>query len=158
MANAPFNFADSLDVSSADVEAPPILPVGVYNARIVGPGAIDARDNIAPPAVHDSVIFNCQPTEAVEVDEDAVEAFGDLSGAFFRVEFLGKQGDPQEQKRLPWQVKRFLVEHCGMDDAPLGELIANAKGAEFQVVIDHQRSKKNPDSVFVRARRTAPVV
>lgn len=159
MSNGPINFADALELEASEVTRPPVLPEGVYRARVTGPGVIGTNDRIGQRdgSIHDSVTFNCQPLEAIAVNEDDLAEYGDISGGFFRVEFTGKQGDAADQSRMRWGIVKFLTKDCGMESASLRELIDSARGSEFQVTLTHSASKRDPEIVFVNARGTAPV-
>lgn len=153
------NFADALDTSASEVEAPPLLPVGTYIWEV-------HKDYEVRAAGEDweaiEWLVRCVSAEE-DVDEDEIEAFGDPAGELARVSFMsptaaGKEGDRGRQQTLN-MIKNFITNALQVDEdgMSMGELMAAAKGNQFLAQATHEQDKNNPEIFRLRLKRISAV-
>ncbi len=149
------NFADVLTTKISDVERPPLLPIGTYRARV---SKVPSMDSIADGRF-DVCDFTLQLQEAVEVDEDELAPFGDLTKQTVQHRFMFNTEDEANFKRTLFNLRRFLEEHlgCASDGDELKVALNNSVNSECLIDISHRPDQNDPEVKYVQVRRTAPV-
>lgn len=149
------NFADALNQKIGDVERPPLLPMGTYRARVT---KVPAMDTISDGA-WDVLDFTLQIVEAVEVDEDELGVFDDITSQTIRHRFMFNTQDNVAFQRTLFGLRRFLEEHlgCASDDDELKMALNNSVGSECLIDVRHRPDKNDPEVKYVEVGRTAPV-
>ncbi len=152
-------FSDLLDRKAEDIERPPLLPIGIYSARITKPHSIsEIKGKADPSKLYERLEFPCAIADAIEVDEEDLEAFGTVTNTPLQgINWLLDTDEEEINKRemTLFRIKTFLV-GCGAmnDEDELGTGLANAVGCEFAVEIAHRPDPTNPDNTYLDVKKT----
>lgn len=153
------NFNEMLNTPQGKVERPPLIPQGVYLARVI---KVPSFDTVGQNDQWDTVDFAMQLMAPHEgVDEDELKAYGGLTKASVRSKrFMFNREDEAAIKKTAFQLKNFCIEHLKIeatDDTPLKELLNNAFNTECLVFIKWRADKQDPEIQFDEIGKTAPV-
>ena len=152
------DFREALNVKIADIERPPLPPLGHYVFKVtkyefgeVGNGRFDTVD------------FRLQAVEAREdVDTEALSTAGGLKQVSLRHRFMFNKGETEEDKanfnRTLFNMKRFLSEHLGIGtDGGLKEAIDASIGQQVLANVTYLPDPNDPEIQYAEIGRTAPV-
>lgn len=149
------NFMDSLNVKAEDVKRPPLPPLGTYKFRITKVGT----DQIAN-GDYDVVDFTATAIEMVDGNTAELDSYGSVEQVVQRVRFMfsSKPEDAARKERSLFNLKRFLVDTCGGDEAKsLRELLADAPGWQFLGTITYRPDKDDKEVMYAEISKTAPI-
>lgn len=151
-------FTEALDRKLEEVKRPPVPPAGDYKMQIVKHPETDSRQSREGRS-YDVVTFIAQLVEPVEVDEDELEAFGNITNEQLRKQFLFfEDAEEKDVERSLYNLKRFLG-HCGIDaeGMTLGEALAESVNTQFIGEVKHRPDQNDPEIVYAEIGRTAQV-
>lgn len=159
------NFSEYAAVNPEEIPEPKLLPMGTYIWKIV------RAPETKPSANGDYTLINvlCRVVSTIDDFEDpeGLADFGDPAGEVRTLMFLfpeQKRDDEDEkglQKRKDTAMRRivrFFTVDCGLDPAPVQELLATCVNAQFAGTIEHEADRRDPSVFRDRLQRTAPVV
>lgn len=152
----PMNFAEVLNNKVADIERPPLIPVGTYEAIVSKIPNIETSQD----GKWDFVIF---PVKLVapqdDVDQDALKEFGGVTAAFTSRRFMFNKEDDAAFKRAEYDLRRFL-EHLGLDiegGMDLKEALNASVNQRFLAFMRWRADKNDPETQYSEIGRTAPI-
>lgn len=148
------NFNDIGDKQLADIEKPPLLPVGTYRLKVIKVPESTTSAN----GEWDIVNFNCQIQESVDVDD--IGAFpGDIRKQFQRVTFMFNKQDEAEFARSLDRLKTFMTKHlkCADEGDSIKQSLGKAMGSEFLGFVKWRPDKNDAENIFAEIGRTAPL-
>lgn len=150
------NFRETLAKRPEEIERPPLAPKGTYRFRInKQPVTAEISDG-----AWTTLSFPSQAQEALTVDADEMENFGQPSAINLRVQFMFPS-DPAEKAnydRTEFALRTFLFDHIGLDgNMTIGEAIDTCVGSEFIGTLEHRADKRDPAIVYAEIRKTMPV-
>lgn len=153
---ASLNFKDALDTNLADVEKPPLPPVGTYEFQIV---KVPELQEDVSDGQWDIVNFQVQAVRATEdVDPTAMNEFGQPKNINLRHSFLFDKQDETAFKRTEWNLRRFLEEHLGLPaNQSFKASFAQAQNKRFLAYVFWKPRKNEPETFDAAIRNTAPV-
>lgn len=150
------NFADIATKRASEVERPPLAPTGTYQFRVTKlPNITEISSD---KGQWDVVEFNCQALEAYD-DVDLSSYPGDISNIQLRKAFMFDKNDEVKFQQTEYDLKRFLVEHCGIpeEDNTLMELVNQSVNARFAGTVKWNPDKTDPELFHANLGRTAPI-
>lgn len=149
------NFMESLNVKAEEVKRPPLPPLGVYRFAITKVG----YDTIAN-GDYNVIDFTLQGKEMVEGNHDDLASYGNVSDVVQRLRFMfsNKPEDATRVERSMFNLKRFLVDTCGGDEAlTVRELIDGVVGSECLGTITYRPDKEDKEIMYPEVSKTAPI-
>ena len=152
------NFMDEVNKNVKEIEKPPMLPIGSYQAMVKKiPEVTTSADN-----KWDNVDFPLQMMAPGEdVDLEALKEFGGLGPmASARRRFLFNKEDETAFKRTEYDLKRFLIEHLLIEDGEnktLKQLMNESVNHRCMAFIGWRADKTNPETQYVEVRKTGPL-
>ena len=142
-------FSDVLKTKAADVEAPPLVPVGTYTGVIMPGTKIDEEKGTAE-------FFVKLMSAREDVDQESLTAVGGVSSLppqRLTKWFVAKEESGQGQ--TDFNNKRFFVDSLGLEESmSFGEMIAQAPGRQLLVQITHTPSKGG-SQMYANIKNTA---
>jgi hypothetical protein len=148
------NFADIASKKVADVERPPLAPVGTYRWQITKlPVQTTSGDN-----KWDILTFNVRALEALDdVDMDSYN--GEVTGITNQVKFMFNKEDEAEFEKSLYRVRTFLEKHvrCATEDDTVGQALNNSVNQQFLGSIAWQQDKNDQELFYANIGRTAPL-
>lgn len=149
-------FADLVNRKAEEIERPPLLPIGEYVGRINKPYSVaDIQGKDGTP--YERIEFPCMIDSPIEVDEDDLVEFGNVSGQNFRVDFLLNNLEEEKARRelTLFNIRKFL-EAAGVlsKGMTLEEGLANCVGGTFGVTIGHRPDPNNPEVFYIDVKKT----
>lgn len=148
------NFADIANKKMADIERPPLPPVGTYRWKITKLPEITTSQN----GDWDILTVMVQAQEALE-DVDVGAWPGDITNIRQSVRFMFNKQDEAEFNRTLDRVKTFFVKHvkCAGDDDEIKIALNNSVGQEFLGAIGWKQDKEDAEIFHANIGRTAPL-
>lgn len=150
------DFTDALNLTPEEIIRPPMLPVGHYRAMVSKVPEITTSDD----EKWDFVDFLLKVVEAQDdVDADELREFGPLSSVSRRHRFLFNK-DPNEEtafKRTLFNLKRFLGDHLGVEEAPLKQWLDNSVNHQCLIKVGRRTDKNDKETIYEDIKGTAPV-
>lgn len=151
------NFRELANVKLNEIPDAPLAPSGDYIFRI-------SKQPIwgeAGDGKYETLVFPCAAVEAVNVDDDDLEAFGDVKAINLSVRFMStKDPNPEEETRnaqTQARLRDFLLKHLGMPaTTSLAQAIDESVGAEFVGTVTHRIDKNDKEKIYAEIQRTAP--
>lgn len=151
------NFNDIADKKVADVERPPLLPIGTY---IVVVEKHPETDNVGNGRF-DTVDFVLKVVNATDdVDEESLQEYGDITQARVRNRFMFDTEDETKAKRSLYNLRRFMEDHLqidGVEGMTIKEALSQAVGHQCLAEIKWRMDRDNPEIQYAEIKRTAPV-
>jgi hypothetical protein len=151
-------FTDALDRKAEEIQRPPNLPMGHYTFAVKAVPEIEDFESAKTGDTFDRVQFQMACIEAQDdVDEDELTAFGNVSGQTLRKTFLFNttEGKESEFARSEYNLKRFLVDHLGLDESmTMEELLNAAVNAQCIAEVTHRPDPSDPEIVYAELGRT----
>lgn len=153
------SFAEIANKKAAEIEKPPLPPVGNYIMMVVNVPEIAKRES--DKGSFEIIDFQFQGVQALDdVDTGELKKFGGAKGVRVRKSFIFNTAPDGEAAfaREEYNLKRFLTEHLKMDDSmSLSELIGNAKGKQCQVEVGLRQDTRDADNYFADVKSTMPI-
>ena len=148
------NFADVAAKPIADVERPPLPPVGTYRWRI---GKLPEQTT-SGNGEWDIVNFSVQAVEALD-DVEVSEYPGDIANIRQSVRFMFNKLDEAEFEKSLFRLRTFLEKHvkCAEADHTIGQALNASVNGEFCGAIAWKQDKDDPEIFYANISRTAPV-
>ena len=151
------SFAEIAKKKIADVERPPLPPVGNYRWQVTKAPTIE---EIAD-GQYTNISIPCKAVEAYDnVDTDDLSAFGGIKNVISTVKFLYDNNDATKGAQTEFRIRQFLEKHCaieGIEDMSIGEGLAKCVNAQFDGVMQHRPDKNDPEMKYAEIQKTAPV-
>lgn len=150
------SFADIASKKVADVERPPLPPVGTYRWRITKlPSSQKSGDE-----AWEFLRFNCKAVEPMD-NVDASDYPGDVANIMLSKSFVFNCNDEAEFEKTLFNVKQFLRNHvqAGDDEMTIAQLLNESVNGEFLGDVKWQQDKRDESGETFNAEigRTAPV-
>jgi hypothetical protein len=148
------NFADVATKKAADIEKPPLPPVGTYKWRITKvPETRKSADE-----KWEFLTVNCRAVEALD-DVDTDEWKGDISNIMLSKQFIFNTEDDAEFEKTLYNVRTFFEKHvkCAEEDDTVGQMLQNSINSEFLGTVGWRQDKNDDENFFAEIKRTAPV-
>lgn len=154
-------FSDSLDRKAEEIQRPPTLPVGHYVFQVKEAPEIEEFESAKTGDTFERVQYLLTCIEASDdVDPDELNDYGNVQGATLRKTFLFNvsEGKEADYARSEFNLKRFLVEHCGCsEDQTIAELLNDAVGNQVMAEVTHRPDPNDPEVVYAEIGRTTAV-
>lgn len=150
------NFRDVAKKKLADVERPPLPPVGHYIFLITKQPSIETLKGDEWDVV-DFVMKGIAPSE--DVDMEALAAYGDVTRIVMRHRFMFNKNDENEFNRSLFNMRRFLEEHvkCATPDMDLTTAMNAAVNNQVMAQVVWKADKNDAELMHANIGRTAPV-
>lgn len=148
------NFADVASKKMAEIERPPLPPVGAYRFSITKlPEVTTSNDG-----KWDILTIPCRALEAVD-DVDMSDYKGEVTNIVQSVRFMFNKEDEVEFEKSLFRAKQFFVNHvqCAGDDDALMEALNNSVNAQFIGTIAWKQDANDAEVFHANISRTAPV-
>lgn len=149
-------FSDLLDRKAEEIKRPPNLPEGHYIWQVMKHPELSERADKEGNKL-EVLTFTCAcvaPSD--DVDPDEVEAYGDVTKAVCRKDFLFNNGDDAGMARTEFQLRQFL-EALGLDlSKAIQELLVDSVNGQFTGELAHRPDKNDPEIVYQEIKRTFP--
>lgn len=149
------NFADIAKKKLAEIERPPLLPIGTYIFQVTDLPKIDTIKD----GEYETVDFQCLPIEPTgDVDPDELSTYGDLRNGKQRLRFMFNTADATNFAQTEFRLRTFVESHLkvGTPDMNLSECLNASIGARFLGVVNHRPDRDNPEIKYAEIRKTAP--
>lgn len=150
------NFSEIASKPVAEIERPPLPPVGTYRWKVL---KLPVQDKIdSPKGSWDTVTFNVQAQEALD-NVDMSDYKGDVSGIFNRVQFMFDTNDEAKFEQTLFRLRTFLEKHMKVadDGMSVNEALNAATGGEFLGDVAWRQDSNDPETFYAEIKRTAPV-
>lgn len=151
------NFSEIANKKLADVERPPIPPVGMYRWQVTKVPQIENVSNGA----YTNITIPCKAVEAYDnVDEDDLQKFGGLKNVISSKRFLYDNQDATKGGQTEFQIRQFLEKHCaieGIENMSIAQGLAACLNAQFDGEMKHRADKNDPEVKYAEIAKTAPV-
>jgi hypothetical protein len=150
------DFASIASKKIADVERPPLPPVGTYHLRVMKlPVSTKSGDE-----AWEFLRFNCKVVQPME-NVDAADYPGDLSNAILSKSFVFNSNDEAAFEQTLFNLKQFCVNHlkCADENMTVAEMINSTVNAEFLGDCKWSQDKRDESGETFNAEigRTAPL-
>ena len=148
------NFSDVLNKTGADIERPPLPPVGTYRWRITKL----PEQSTTTDGAWDIVNFSVRAVSA-EDDVDLDDYKGEVTNILQSVRFMFNKNDDVEFEKSLFRMKQFLINHvkCAEESDSVGQMLNKSVNGEFLGVIAWRPDKNDADNMFANISRTAPL-
>ena len=152
------NFMEALDTKTEEVERPPLVPQGTYNAMISAPAQFGKIES--PNFNAETITFKLRLLSANEnaddVDEDDLAAYGDLSKAFVEHKFLFNTEDEAAFANTKFALSKFLENTLNIHGKTIKEGCAEAQNEPLIVTVGWRPDKNDPEVFYTKVKATAP--
>lgn len=148
------NFADIATKKVADVERPPLPPVGTYRWSIPKlPVQTTSGDG-----KWDILTINCRALEALD-DVDMSDYSGEVTNITNQLKFMFNKEDEAEFEKSLFRLRTFFEKHvkCASEDDTMGQAMNNCVSQQFLGSIAWQQDKNDPEIFYANIARTAPI-
>lgn len=148
------SFADIASKPLAEIERPPLPPVGTYRWRITKlPESRETNDG-----KWDVLDINVKAVEAMD-DVDVDDYNGEITNITNRVSFMFNKEDEAEFEKSLFRAKQFFQNHvkCAEDGDTIAQAINNSVNGEFLGTIAWKQDKNDEEIFHANIARTAPV-
>lgn len=152
------NFRDALEVKVADIDKPPLIPIGTYRAVVTKIPSIDEVGEGEDG--WDTVDFQLRLLEPLgdDVDEADLQAYGGLTeSSTIRYRFMFSRSDQHAQERSMYNVKRFCRDHLQIDGADkmnLKEMLNASVNHQCSVYVRWRPDKNDPEIQYNEVGKT----
>lgn len=148
------NFSDVASKKLADIERPPLPPIGTYRWAVTKL----PESTISADGKWDILNFPVRAVEAMEdVEMDGYK--GDVNNIIQSVRFMFNKEDEVEFEKTLDRVKTFLIKHlqCGDEADALNVAINNSVNQQFLAPIVWKQDKQDLDIFHANIGKTAPL-
>lgn len=148
------NFADIANKKVAEIERPPLPPVGTYRWSITKLPQIttsgDGKWDILTVPVR---------ALGAEDDVDLGELKGEVTNLTNTVKFMFNKEDEAEFEKSLYRARTFFEKHvqCASEDDTVGQMLNNSVNQQFLGSIAWTQDKNDPDIFYANIARTAPI-
>jgi hypothetical protein len=147
------NFADVASKPMAEVERPPLPPVGTYRWRITKLPEMSTTQS----GEWDIVQVSVQAVEALD-DVETDDYPGDIHNIRQSLRFMFNKQDEAEFEKSLFRFRTFLEKHVKVSDGlTISQAMNEAVNGEFLGSIAWKQDKDDPDLFYANIGRTAPV-
>ncbi len=148
------NFADVASKKVADVERPPLPPVGTYRWAITKlPSHVTSGDG-----KWDILTVPLRALEALD-DVDMSDYKGDVKDIVNSKRFMFNKEDETEFEKTLYQVRTFFEKHvkCAQEGDTIGQMLNNSVNQQVLGSITWNQDKNDPELFHANIGRTAPI-
>jgi len=148
------NFAEQATKKIADIERPPLPPVGTYRWSITKlPTQATSNDE-----KWDFLTFQCRALEAME-DVDMDGYTGDVKNIILPLKFMFNKEDEAEFEKSLYRVRTFLEKHvkCAQEGDSIAQALNSSVNQQFLGSVVWNPGKNDPEDLFANLVRTAPI-
>jgi hypothetical protein len=148
------NFADVASKKVADVERPPLPPVGTYRWVITKlPAQTTSNDG-----KWDILTVSCRAIEALD-DVDMTDYKGDVTSINNSVRFMFNKEDEAEFDKSLYRATSFFEKHvrCADEGDTIGQALNKSVNQQFLGSIAWAQDKNDPEIFHANIARTAPL-
>lgn len=147
------NFADVASKPMAEVERPPLPPVGTYRWKITKLPEQTTSNN----GEWDIVTFSVQAQEALD-DVEVDDYPGDIRNIRSNVRFMFNKQDEAEFEKSLFRLRTFLEKHVQVEEGlSIAQALNNSVNQDFLGAIGWKADKEDADLFYANITRTAPV-
>jgi hypothetical protein len=148
------NFADAASKKIADVERPPLPPVGTYRWSVTKLPAITTTQD----GKWDILTVPVRALEAMD-DVDMTDYSGEVTNITNQLKFMFNKEDEAEFEKSLYRVRTFLEKHlrCAEEDDSISQALNKAVNQQFLGSIAWQQDKNDPEMFYANVARTAPL-
>lgn len=148
------NFADAASKKVAEIERPPLPPVGTYRWSITKlPIQTTSNDE-----KWDILTVPCRAMEAMDdVEQDDIP--GEVTNITNQIKFMFNKEDETEFDKSLYRVRTFFERHvkCADEDDTVGQMLNKSVNQQFLGTIAWQQDKNDPEIFYANIARTAPI-
>ena len=150
------NFADIASKRVAEVEAPPLAPVGTYRWQITKlPEVTKSADE-----KWEFLRVPCRVVEALD-NVDLSDYKGDPTGIIMSVSFVFNTEDSAEFEKTEWRMRQFFEKHVGCveEGATVAQMLNASVNGQFLGDVKWRQDKRDESGETFQAdiAKTAPV-
>lgn len=148
------NFADAASKKIADIERPPLPPVGTYRFSITKlPSSSTTNDE-----KWDILSIPCRALEAMD-DVDMTDYNGAVEGILNNVKFMFNKEDEAEFEKSLYRARTFFEKHvkCAEETDSLAQAMNKSVNQQFLGSIVWTADKNDPEVFHANIARTAPL-
>lgn len=148
------NFADVANKKIADVEKPPLPPVGTYRWSITKlPAQTTSNDD-----KWDFLTFQCRALEAMD-DVDMEGYQGEVTNIILPLKFMFNKEDEAEFEKSLYRVRTFLEKHvkCADEGDSISQALNSSVNGQFLGAVVWNQDKNDQENFFANLVRTAPI-
>lgn len=148
------NFADIASKPVAEIERPPLAPVGTYRWSIPKlPVQTTSNDG-----KWDILTVNCRALSA-EDDVDLEGYAGEVTNITNSVKFMFNKEDEVEFEKQLYRMRTFFEKHvqCANEGDTIGQMLNNSVNGQFLGSIGWSQDKNDAELFYANIVRTAPV-
>lgn len=148
------NFADVASTKIADVEKPPLPPVGIYRFKVTKL----PETKTTPDEKWDILNFFVRAEEAVDV-EDIADYPGEVRNIMMTKSFLFDKNDEVSFAKTLNNVRTFLERHlkCADEGMSIAQALNAAVQQEFLGTVAWRPDKNNEGDFLADIKGTAPL-
>lgn len=151
------NFAEIASKRLADIERPPVAPVGMYRWQVT---KIPTTEQISNGA-YTQITFPVKAIEAYEsVDADDLRKFGGIKNVVASVRFLYDNNDETKGAQTEFRIRTFLEKHLqveGVGAMTLAQAMAATLNCQCDGEFSHRPDPNDREIIYGEIRKTAPV-
>lgn len=148
------NFADQAAKKIAEVERPPLPPVGTYRWSITKlPVATESGDG-----KWDILTIPARAIEALD-DVDMDGYAGEVTNITNQLKFMFNKEDEAEFEKSMYRLRTFLEKHvrCAEETDTIAQALNNSVNQQFLGAIAWTQDKNDPEVFYANLVRTAPL-
>lgn len=148
------NFADVANKKVADVERPPLPPVGTYRWSITKLPVVTTSND----GKWDILTIPVRALEAMD-DVDMTDYSGDVTNITNQIKFMFNKEEEAEFEKSLYRVRTFFEKHvkCANEDDTISQALNNSVNQQFLGSIAWQQDKNDPELFYANLSRTAPL-
>ena len=152
-------FSDALDRNMEEIKRPPNPPVGHYIWAVKKHPETDSFESKNSGKTFDRLSFSLSIVEASDdVDPDELAEYGNVQGFMSNKTFLFDNEDEAGFERSMFNLKRFLTDHLGVDEAlSMSEALAASVNMQCLGELKHRPDPNDPEIVYAEIGRTTAV-
>ena len=148
------NFADVANKKIADVEKPPLPPVGTYRFGVTKlPSTTTTNDD-----KWDILTIPCRALEALD-DVDMDGYAGEVTNIVLSVKYMFNKEDEVEFDKSLYRARTFFEKHvkCAEESDTIAQALNKSINQQFLGTISWSQDKNDPEVFHANIARTAPL-
>lgn len=148
------NFADVASKPVADIERPPLPPVGTYRWQITKlPAATTSGDG-----KWDILTVQVRALEAMD-DVDINDYSGEVTNITNQVKFMFNKEDEAEFEKQLFRMRQFFEKHvkCADEGATIAQMLNASVNQQFLGSIAWSQDRNDAELFYANIARTAPL-
>ena len=145
------NFAEAAKKKIAEVERPPLAPMGTYRWAITKlPEVSQSRDE-----KWDIVNFSCRVVEPIDAEMDDFK--GDPKNITNQLRFMFNKEDEAEFDKSMFRLRSFLENHvgCANDKDTMQQALNNSVNGQFYGYVSWTQDKTDPEIFYANISKTS---